>query len=432
MRSGKEVLPQGSEVVCVTDDIRLAAAVSQAFAGTSAVAPVKFVSSSELVFTVLSPMAFVVAGVDALALVHQRVDAIVTRGDLGGVPVSTQARRGAESALAIAGSWATPTSAGHVACATVDAPKVPWFALPDDDHRLRDMVGRASSFIDVQAPISTSVVTQSASLAVEPARLPSNQHTTADGVSDGVRLISVANCSTGTGASTVAWILALAYDGFSVLIDGDFRSAGLDLWINAESHAASRWPDVVQLEESVSRRQVESALIMVSEQCVLLSHGRESVAPTWAALTSMRSGLDVGDLIVVDLSSDTSSDFANSAFAGADDIVIVVSPTVSSCAAAGKLMSRIPDSSARTVLAVRGRARELSETTMRQTLNPRHMLQLPEDRRVVRALQGRRYGAVVSQRWRQSLSSLLMREDVTRPEFVGGGRPAWRRLPRGV
>ena len=346
---------QDQRVLCVTDDVHIAAAVSRAFGERADCTDcLQVIASSESVFTTNAADCLVLVGADAVGVSALRPDAVVAVGEHGDDAHPPDFDAGAPEA------W--PPARRQV-------------VVPARD------VGRAVKAMPLSPPEVVDVV--------PPRTRP--------------RLLVVANSPGAGGASTLAWAIALAGKGLAVLVDADSRSAGLDLWVQAESLPASRWPDIQHLREDVSRPQITSALISVTQQCLLLSQGRSRTRPDWTALSHVVTGLAVDDVVVVDVSSDTTSDFATAALAAADDIIMVVAPTVSSCAAAVTLLADIADGPARTVIAVRGQDAELGERTLTTALNPRVLMHVPEDRRFIRSLPDAHAHRAVSRRWRRAL-----------------------------
>ena len=343
----------GQSVVCVTDDVRVAAAVSSHVAAVMpSAASLRVLSSSESVFAHNLGDCLVVVGADAVDVSALQADVVVA---VHAQPDSEQPRL-----LASTSHW---QSQGEPA-----------------------VIGRAA--LELDSPEAT-VWAQDAS--------PTRVHS-------GARLIAVVSSSGARGATTCAWAIALAQDTFTVLVDGDSRSAGLDLWIRAEAQAGSRWPDVLPLREVVARSQVARGLISVTDHCLLLSHDRRPIRPEWNSLSYVLSGLAGDDVMVVDLSADSASDFAAAVLDTADDIVVVTEPTVSSCAAAAKFLMNLSSSRERVVLAVRGPRAELSEQAMVAAIACRSTVSVPEDRQFARSLAHGRTDRAVGKRWRAALA----------------------------
>lgn len=411
-------------VLCVTDDVSLAAAVAVALHD---VAAVRVMGSAESVFAVTPSAATVVLGADAAALSAVPGDAVVAVVADGAVVTEAA---GAATARAATAMFTLPLQAqplrdfvtltatrrypagSQSAAGGFLARGVPGFepGVGAGVSGESDSAVAAPSEPDVGSP-SQSGAAHSAGRTAGRAGNPVTTYPEVRVVPqprghEGPRVITVCNASGGAGASSLAWVVALAQQGDAVLVDGDARSPGLDLFIRAESEPASRWPDVAGLDEPVALEHIRRSLVNVTESCVLLSHGRSPASPQWSALAHVLDAVSPHGTVVIDLSADTGSDFAAGAIRASTHFIVVMPATVAACAGARTLLHRVPRASGPTTIAIRGNRAELTSGTVHEVLGADNLVRLPEDSGLGRRLHDRRFNAVVGTAWQVALQSL--------------------------
>jgi secretion/DNA translocation related CpaE-like protein len=156
------------------------------------------------------------------------------------------------------------------------------------------------------------------------------------------RVIGVMAGAGGAGASTLSVALALSATraGDVALVDADPNGGGLDLLMGAESCPGLRWPDLAQVEGSLSSAALRAALPAV-EGVHLLSHARDLMAdvPARAAATVLETLSRAGGAVVVDLSRSLDAE-AVAVAAGRCDVALVVTPADVPAAAAATVTGR--------------------------------------------------------------------------------------------
>lgn len=227
--------------------------------------------------------------------------------------------------------------------------------------------------------------------------LSESQHVGADPV------VAVMNALGGSGASTLAWLIAAHYaaTGTTVLIDADDRSPGLDLWTCHERAAAVRWTELHDVTSDVHPSRLWDCLIHVSPTLRLLSQGRTPMDPSAAASAIILSALE-SHTAVVDLSSTRSSQLRSAVLQRANLIIIVSAASVSGCAAAQGALARLTQecasTSGRITCALRAPRFGVSMSAARSAISV-PVVAVPEDVRMLGALRERKLKSLVTRRW---------------------------------
>ncbi|MEP9384524.1 septum site-determining protein Ssd [Nocardioides sp. KR10-350] len=176
------------------------------------------------------------------------------------------------------------------------------------------------------------------------------------GRSEGV-VVGVVGGSGGAGATTFAAALARlgAATGPTVLVDADPLGPGVDRVLGLEDVPGVRWPELARTTGRLGARSLREALPR-SGDLGLLGWDRGDVRaldPQVAreVLSAARRG---HELVVLDLPRSLDA-VAEDLLARCDLVLLVVSASVTGIAAAGRLVSRLPDRE-RARLVVRGRS----------------------------------------------------------------------------
>ncbi len=169
------------------------------------------------------------------------------------------------------------------------------------------------------------------------------------------RVLGVVGGSGGAGATTFACALAqvAAREGPAVVVDADPLGPGLDRVLGLESCEGARWDALCQTTGRLSSRSLREALPRRGGLGVLTwyagSPGRLQAFALREALSAARRGHDT---VVLDLPRHPDP-VVEEAVARCDRLLVVVVPTVSGIASAGRLCARLADPS-RLRLVVRG------------------------------------------------------------------------------
>lgn len=383
LRSAASPTSRLAPVVCVTESSEIAHAVAHTLQ-THQVA-VTMLRTEQLLFASSElASASIVVGADVWPLPLAQVRAIVAaeQPDYPASPMSVSYGKqlgtrshGQQNPL----SFSKP-NIGDLHVPTSVSSDVPTFILP----------GQADAFAAMFVARANPAVT-----SWEPDQHP--------------RTIAVCNAVGGAGATTFAWVLALlvAQQG-CVLIDGDSRSGGLDLWLGLEGEPASRWDAVATLTEPIDSTRALSALLPVTANLRMLSHGRSHINPSVESFNAFMGSLPPAAIRLIDLSADTSSDTASATLGASDIVVIVTRNTLTGCVNAQKLMTEIRrETNAPVVLAIREVAQGISFQALHRMVLSDAILSLPADTTVSTKLQQSRFSMVISRRWRRALTPLL-------------------------
>jgi len=379
LRQNASPTPRLSPVVCVTDSPEIAHAVTHALHAHQLA--VTMLRTEQLLFASSGlASARIVVGADVWPLPLAQVQAIVAAEDLDYPTSPAEMSYGKQVRTRGQGQQLPKPNIGGRRGFTSDSSDVPTFILPE----------QADEFAAMFAARANPAVTNSGP----------DKHS---------RTIAMCNAVGGAGATTLAWVLALlvAQQG-CVLIDGDSRSGGLDLWLGLEGEPASRWDAVARLTEPIDSTRALSALLPVTANLRLLTHGRSRINPSVESLNAFMSSLPPAAMRLIDLSADTSSDIARATLGASDIVVIVTRNTLTGCVNAHKLMTEIRrETNAPVVLAIREVAQGISFQALHRMVVSDAILGLPADTTVSTKLQQSRFSMVVSRRWRRALTPLL-------------------------
>jgi secretion/DNA translocation related CpaE-like protein len=165
----------------------------------------------------------------------------------------------------------------------------------------------------------------------------------ADGTTRGARTIGVIGGCGGVGATTFACALALtaAQRGPTLLVDLDQLGPGLDRVAGLDDDAGVRWDALTGSHGRLGSRSLRDALPHRGDLTVLTwAPGRPAALDRESVREVLSAGRRGHDVVVLDLPRHVDGLVAD-ALGRCDDVVVVVEASVTSVAAAGKLLEQL-------------------------------------------------------------------------------------------
>ncbi len=225
------------------------------------------------------------------------------------------------------------------------------------------------------------------------AALPDSERWLADRLADSGEgpsrsglIVAVMSCGGGSGASTLATVMAAhaAQDRRTLLVDLDPVGGGLDVLVGVEDVTAARWADLADTRGRLSPATLEQALPAWAGASVL-SWGRDG--PARLTPDPVASVLDAGergfDLVIVDLPR-TVDDVTELVLGRARRTVLVASAHVRGVAAASRLGAVLRDRCASLGVVVRRDQRGVSSGSVSAVLADEVLGELPYSSALVR------------------------------------------------